>query len=77
MIFLGIFALSGRARKDAPPVVGGRLPIFGHFFLFLKSPINLVGVRMDSTRIVLLASCAWPTTDAHTHRHTANTPTNQ
>lgn len=41
-VFLGVTLLAGRTRKDAPPVVGGKLPIFGHFFLFLKSPINLV-----------------------------------
>jgi hypothetical protein len=42
VVFLGVVAVTGRGRKDAPPVVGGNLPIFGHFFLFLKSPINLV-----------------------------------
>ncbi|EWM25289.1 obtusifoliol 14-alpha demethylase [Nannochloropsis gaditana] len=36
------FLLTPRSRKDTPPVIGNAWPLFGHFFLFLKSPINLI-----------------------------------
>ena len=40
--FFLILAISRKPRKDAPPVIGGNWPVFGHFFLFLQSPINLI-----------------------------------
>lgn len=42
LVFLAVWTVAGRGRKDAPPVVEGNVPIFGHFFLFLKSPLDLV-----------------------------------
>ncbi|KAM3572425.1 hypothetical protein VYU27_005554 [Nannochloropsis oceanica] len=43
LVFLLVTLLiSSSARKDAPPVIGNAWPVFGHFFLFLKSPINLI-----------------------------------
>lgn len=41
-ILLVLSLVASKSRADAPPVVGGSLPIFGHFFEFIKSPVTLV-----------------------------------
>lgn len=41
-VLLVVFALLTKPSKDAPPEVGGKVPIFGHIFRFVKSPLNLV-----------------------------------
>jgi hypothetical protein len=41
-IILVLSMVTSKNRKDAPPVVDGAMPIFGHFFEFIKSPVTLV-----------------------------------